>query len=95
MDIGEISIGLGSIGALVFACGGLFNWVLKLKNRIALLEERSNVQKETHDKLEITMFKKFTTLHARNEAQSALNTEFKELFVEIRTNLKTLIDNQS
>lgn len=51
MDVNEITIGIGSIGSLLLIIVGLFNWILKLKSRMIVMETAITNQFDEDDKI--------------------------------------------
>lgn len=62
-----------------------------MKRDIKELNDRLNNAIEAKKKLESTMFKKFTSIHTREEKQREFNAEVKEMFASINTKLDMIL----
>ena len=58
-----------------------------------LKEKVANIDKHIV-KNEETMFKKFANIHAKQDIQNEMNTEFKTMLVSINTKLDFLVDKK-
>jgi len=92
------SIASGLILIVGFFLKKVLSDVEKLKtaeteNKI-LKEKVSTIEKHI-EKNEQTMFKKFANIHAKQEIQSELNSEFKQLFASINTKLDILVKQKN
>jgi len=56
-----------------------------------LSRQKIETNEKNIEKIEEIFYKKFTNLHAKNEVQSELNSEFKALLASINTKLDILL----
>ena len=96
MELSEIlsSVLLLLIGIVGFFVRKVLSDVEKLKKRDTQNQLTAQVvdsNKAAILKNETVMFKKFTSINAKNESQSELNSEFKALLASINTKLDILL----
>ena len=65
-----------------------------MKRDIKELNDRLDNTIEAKKKLESTMFKKFTSIHTREEKQREFNSEMREMFTKIDTKLEMILKDK-
>lgn len=99
MEANEIVtyVAMGGVAVIAFFIRKVLNDIDRLKRadlKNLLAQQEIKTNKELIERNESAMYKKFASIHVREDRQNELNTDFKVLFGQINEKLDQLIANK-